>query len=481
MKFLYLAILIILSITVCFSQGVTIVVTKNTVAPSVPGFKTEWVVSGDATARTVTLPLINTRAEGSLSYDCIVEWGDGTATSTITTYNDADRIHTYANNGTYDVNITGTMEGWSFNNTGDKLKITKVLNWGETGIFNGFKYLAHGFHGCTNLISIASGGITKSGTGILSDGFLWTFDNCTSLATIPADLFKNMTSLTSHGFDGTFMECTGLTAIPAHLFDYNTGVAYCAFQYTFYDCNNVSLTTIPTDLFKYNINAANSSFNATFYNCTHITSIPTDLFRYNTSVGTSGFYETFRGCTSLATIPGALFKYNTSCTSFYKTFLNCSSLQLVANIFYENGYQSTRFLNQSVDFSFCFYRSSFAGTQGIAPDLWNCGFGTGTPTKTYCFDGTGNSTTSLSNYADIPIELLTINISPNVDWANGDIITGQTSGKTCIVVAKRTSTTYQINSRSSGNYTDGEVIGITGNSDKLADQNTGAPTFSELW
>lgn len=42
------------------------------------------------------------------------------------------------------------------------------------------------------------------------------------------------------------------------------------------------------------------------------------------------------------------------------------------------------------------------GTQGTAPELWNCSFGSGTPTKTACYGGVGNSGTSLDNYADIP-------------------------------------------------------------------------------
>jgi hypothetical protein len=44
--------------------------------------------------------------------------------------------------------------------------------------------------------------------------------------------------------------------------------------------------------------------------------------------------------------------------------------------------------------------SSFTGTQGTAPELWNAAYGTGTPTTTDCFQG--QSTASLTNYASIP-------------------------------------------------------------------------------
>ena len=38
------------------------------------------------------------------------------------------------------------------------------------------------------------------------------------------------------------------------------------------------------------------------------------------------------------------------------------------------------------------------------PDLWNCDFGTGTPTKTSCFGGNGNNAITLTNYTSIPSE-----------------------------------------------------------------------------
>ena len=87
------------------------------------GFITQWTVAGDATARTITLPLVQNRTEGALAYNCTVNWGDGSALSTVTSYNDASRVHTYTANGTYNVEVRGTCEGWSFNDTGDKVKI----------------------------------------------------------------------------------------------------------------------------------------------------------------------------------------------------------------------------------------------------------------------------------------------------------------------------------------------------------------------
>jgi hypothetical protein len=71
---------------------------------------------------------------------------------------------------------------------------------------------------------------------------------------------------------------------------------------------------------------------------------------------------------------------------------------------------------------------------------------------------------------------ITINVSPATDWVRDDVITGQTSGASCIVMSKLSATQYYIRSLN-GTFIDGEVIGVTGDANKLADQNSGAPTF----
>ena len=43
---------------------------------------------------------------------------------------------------------------------------------------------------------------------------------------------------------------------------------------------------------------------------------------------------------------------------------------------------------------------TFTGIQGTAPALWDCSYGTGTPTTTTCF--TGQTSASVTNYASIP-------------------------------------------------------------------------------
>ena len=107
-------------------------------------FVTQWLLA--AADKTITLPL---PAAGT--YNFVVDWGDGT-TGIVTAYNDADISHTYATEGVKIVSIKGKMTHWSFNNGGDKLKITDVLSGGSTGLTS----LYGGFYGCSNLRFVAN-------------------------------------------------------------------------------------------------------------------------------------------------------------------------------------------------------------------------------------------------------------------------------------------------------------------------------------
>jgi hypothetical protein len=336
------------------------------------GFITEWTVSGDVTARTITLPLVNTRTEGALAYNCTVKWGDGSADSTVTAFNDADRIHTYAVDGTYEVEIIGQCEGWSMATVAvaNRLKLTDIIDWGTASVFYGFKYLRQGFFGCTNLKSYGPNKIIASGTGVLTQGFQQMFISCSAANNIPDGLFDNHPNVTTVAFSQTFEANTALTSIPDNLFDVHTA-------------------------------AASTAFNRCFFG-TSISSIPTDLFIYNTAVSLTGFTQCFQDCTLLETVPDYLFRYNVACTNFQATFANCNKLQQNQWTFCASGEETTRFLNKSINFLGTFLRTSFTGTQGTAPELWSYSYGTGTPSTTQCWNGAGNSSTSLTNYASIP-------------------------------------------------------------------------------
>ena len=158
------------------------------------------------------------------------------------------------------------------------------------------------------------------------------FTDCTSLQSIPDNLFANCPAVTSFGtdqgvyYEGAFSGCTALTSIPEKLFANNPEVTN--FFCTFCDCS--SLTSIPENLFA-NCPKA-TDFSSTFHNCSSLTSIPENLFA-NCPKATD-FSEIFYGCKALATIPEKLFANNKKVSSFSYVFARCSSITSIpANLF----------------------------------------------------------------------------------------------------------------------------------------------------
>jgi hypothetical protein len=387
-----------------------------TITPSISagpqGFKTKWTVSGDAAARTITLPFTNYGV-----YNATIKWGDG-ATSGITTYNSANRIHTYTSDGTYTIEITGEAPGWSFDNSGssDHTKLVEITNWGDSLGFGGFSNLSSGFRGCTNLTSTGTGKILAKSDLTSLD---YTFLQCSNLSTLTPNLLDLCINVSSFYFtfaytlianypSDFFRYLTGTTifqglnegninlvdsGIPTDLFRYNTQV---------YTVNGIfrgtSLTHDPVDIFKYNILLQDVS--QAFRDCASLTGITdSNLFNYSNNLLYAEYV--FLNCSNLKTIPNGLFIKG---VDFVGTFQNCNKLQINPWTFYTtSGDTATRFLNMNTLFTDCFNRTSFTGTQGKAPDLWNCNFGIGTLTSTGCYAGTGNDGTSISNYASIPV------------------------------------------------------------------------------
>jgi surface protein len=131
----------------------------NVTVNSNPAFITEWVTwyvkdgvnYSVSAANQIKLPLISTG-----NYNFVVDWGDGN-TDTITTWNQAETLHTYASEGQYTVTITGTIEGWMFGSgdpqafgSSDRSKIINIINWGTLTITN-----IAAFYGCIRLDSSA--------------------------------------------------------------------------------------------------------------------------------------------------------------------------------------------------------------------------------------------------------------------------------------------------------------------------------------
>lgn len=113
-------------------------------------FVSEWRTT--SANETITLPL----KDGYL-YNAVVDWGDGSGTFAITSYDDPDASHTYSMAGDYTVTISGMMEAWNFldgHQAGsNRLKIIEVSEFGGLGWEN----LEFAFYNCTNLVSFEGG------------------------------------------------------------------------------------------------------------------------------------------------------------------------------------------------------------------------------------------------------------------------------------------------------------------------------------
>ena len=133
---------------------------------------------------TITLPLRN----GS-QYNLEVDWGDGSPKTIITSHDDPDITHVFANAGSYTVTLIGTATAWYFNNQGDKNKILQVSDLGDLGWLN----FSGAFYGCSNLTTVA-GGNTSSVTQMHSmfrsaplaapDTSSWDTSNVLSMASM---------------------------------------------------------------------------------------------------------------------------------------------------------------------------------------------------------------------------------------------------------------------------------------------------------
>lgn len=128
-----------------------------TATPTRGAFISTWKTDnagGVSNNDQITLPL-----ESDGTYNFTVDWGDGNS-DTITAWNQAETTHTYGSAGVYTVTINGTIEGFRFNNGGDKTKIIDIKQWGVLRVGKNRDY----FYGCSNLNSTATDALDLTGT-----------------------------------------------------------------------------------------------------------------------------------------------------------------------------------------------------------------------------------------------------------------------------------------------------------------------------
>jgi len=188
------------------------------------------------------------------------------------------------------------------------------------------------FNLCTNLTSLGTAFSGVSGVG--DNGFQNCFANCSSLTSVPTDLFKYTTSVGAAGFYGVFTNCSNLATLNPIF----TGASYPNLTYNaFYNAfKSTSVTSIPSGFFDACTAVTDYGFYGTFENCFYLTSVPTDLFKYNTLVGDYGFYQTFKNCTSLTTLnsifTGASYP-DLASYAFYGAFYSCQFTSIPSGFF----------------------------------------------------------------------------------------------------------------------------------------------------
>ncbi|MFH1522038.1 MAG: BspA family leucine-rich repeat surface protein, partial [archaeon] len=131
--------------------------------PDTTSFISTWNTSkeGVSNSTTIKLPL-----EDGGTYDFSVGWGDGNFT-TVTTWDSANATHDYLTEGIFNVTISGTIQGFRFNDVGDKLKISDISQWGDLRLGNNKSY----FYGCSNLDASATDTLDLTGTTTLENMF----------------------------------------------------------------------------------------------------------------------------------------------------------------------------------------------------------------------------------------------------------------------------------------------------------------------
>jgi len=159
--------------------------------PFISEWKTDNTSSGSSNTNQVKLPLILLG-----TYNFTVDWGD-LSSDNITVWNQAETTHTYSSIGTYTITITGQCHGWTFANTGDRLKILDISQWGNSlTLANSADY----FLGCNNLEVSATDSFDLTGVW----NFTRFFSNCYKLTQVNLINFEGATTM-SGMFNGCIL------------------------------------------------------------------------------------------------------------------------------------------------------------------------------------------------------------------------------------------------------------------------------------
>ena len=269
----------------------------NALLDLIPPFTSTWLTT--VSNESITLPL-----RIGFSYNFQVDWGDGSAISMVTSYNDPDITHSYATAGEHTVIIFGTIEALYFNNAGDKDKLITVNDLGVVG----WKNLERSFYGCSNLVSFF-GGDTSAVTDMS-----YMFSDTASLKNIDLLSFdtRNVTDM-SYMFNGA----SQLTAVNISTFDAS---AVTDMNSMFYGAS--SLAALDVNFLGFDTSAVTDMSNM-FRETSGLISLPLST-SFNTS-NVTNMSNMFRDSSSLTTLN--LSNFDTAAvTNMSYMFLNTAAL-----------------------------------------------------------------------------------------------------------------------------------------------------------
>lgn len=219
----------------------------------------------------------------------------------------------------------------------------------ESGAFDGavlLKDFYYTFNACTKLRAVAADIFFKN---TMVTKFSATFRGCVALQSVDGGLFCKNILVTEFG--STFMSA-GLLSIPSNLFSENTLAGY--FAYCFY---GVPCEKIPEGLLAKNVNCFSLTYmfamsgvktisgkllsalekltDVTFmFYGSALESVDEDLFKFNAAI--TSFKSTFSKCGKLLSIKKGLFRNNKKATSFEETFSYSGLESIPEGLFSEN-------------------------------------------------------------------------------------------------------------------------------------------------
>lgn len=259
---------------------------------------------------TVSIPMTS-----SGTYNYYIDWGDGTSSTQITTYNDTNATHTYSEAKEYKIKLYGNLNRLLFQDTNIGKCLKEVTKCDLT-----FIDISGMFMNCSNLKYVPDDIFIKSFDITSAEN---VFRGCSSLNVISGELFTNSPEILT--FNGVFRE-SGLITIPTNLFDSNNKAVNLA--NAFLSCKQ--LTTIPRNLFYGNTKVL--TFDNIFNSCTELISVPNALFSNNNAVTT--YENAFNGCIKLSTIAGDIFgNANGSVLTYKGAFSNTNISELPEGLF----------------------------------------------------------------------------------------------------------------------------------------------------